>query len=76
MTARDFCYWLQGYFEISSDTGITLTTKQVEAIRNHLNLVFYHDIDPSQHKQPSDKEKMQEIHDGKSPPFTNHKMRC
>ena len=64
MTARDFCYWLQGYFELNGQGSNSLMADQVTLIRNHLNLVFYHDIDPSQHKKPGDKETMQAIHDG------------
>lgn len=49
MTSRDFCYWLQGYFEIeqSGTSRPNLTEKQVETIRNHLSMVFKHEIDPS-----------------------------
>lgn len=36
---RDFAYWCQGYFELtSSDKG--LTTAQVEVIKEHLALCF------------------------------------
>lgn len=45
MTSRDFCYWLQGFFEISNQKEIT--QEQAEIIKNHLNMVFYHEIDPS-----------------------------
>jgi hypothetical protein len=45
MTARDFCYWLQGFIEISHDPP-PLTAAQVDIIRRHLALVFAHDIDP------------------------------
>lgn len=38
MEAQDFCYWLQGFFELSE--GKKLTPKQVEIIKDHLNLVF------------------------------------
>lgn len=38
MTPEQFTYWLQGFFEIS-DTD-SLTNKQVQIIRDHLNLVF------------------------------------
>lgn len=48
MKSRDFCYWLQGYFEIHGQTWDkpTLDTKQVETIRRHLTMVFKHEIDP------------------------------
>lgn len=40
MTPENFCYWLQGYFELRSKTEFTLTQDQVEEIKNHLQLVF------------------------------------
>ncbi len=46
MTSRDFCYWLQGYFELSkSPEG--LSCAQAECIKRHLAMVFVHEIDPS-----------------------------
>lgn len=45
MNSRDFVYWLQGFFEISESN--TLTSTQVDVIKNHLNMVFAHEIDPS-----------------------------
>ncbi len=47
MTSRDFCYWLQGYFEISPPDA-SLSAEQAEMVRRHLELVFKHEIDPSQ----------------------------
>lgn len=48
MTSRDFCYWLQGYFEVAHNSGEReLTPAQVACIRAHLALVFKHEIDPS-----------------------------
>ncbi len=49
MTSRDFCYWLQGYLELANeaDEPKPLTPKQMQAISNHLGLVFKHEIDPS-----------------------------
>jgi len=50
MTSRDFCYWLQGYFEISEasrETRASISDDQVRAIKKHLALVFKHEIDPS-----------------------------
>jgi hypothetical protein len=44
MNTIDFCYWLQGYFEVSGDTEIS--SEKVEIIKNHLDLVFKHEIDP------------------------------
>lgn len=46
MTSRDFCYWLQGYFELNG-TDAMITSEQASCIRKHLALVFKHEIDPS-----------------------------
>jgi len=45
MLARDFAFWLQGFFEISNPKEIG--PKETEMIKKHLNLVFKHEIDPS-----------------------------
>lgn len=45
MKSRDFCYWLMGVFELTKPE--TLNNEQVKLIRQHLNLVFKHEIDPS-----------------------------
>ena len=45
MKTRDFCYWLQGVLEVGKLE--TLDKEQVTIIKNHLNMVFIHDIDPS-----------------------------
>lgn len=47
MKTTEFCYWLQGYFELSGDVGeVGLSKRQVDLIQRHLALVFEHDIDP------------------------------
>lgn len=61
MTSRDFCFWLQGYFEIKADSNSELSQGQVDMIKRHLNLVFKHDIDPS---IPDPTGELQAIHDG------------
>jgi hypothetical protein len=38
MTSEQFTYWLQGYFELGHLK--TLDEKQVQIIKDHLNLVF------------------------------------
>lgn len=38
MDHLQFCYWLQGYFEIGKPE--TLDKEQVQEIKNHLALVF------------------------------------
>ena len=64
MKPENFCYWLQGKFEL--DSSDILTPEQVRIIKAHLNLVFFHAIDPETLKDSSeiDKIKYQKIHDG------------
>lgn len=41
MNTQDFCYWLQGYFElVMTPTKEGLSPQQVEVIKEHLRLVF------------------------------------
>jgi hypothetical protein len=66
MKATEFCYWLQGYFEIygaSTTPGNSLTDEQVELIQRHLALVFKHDIDP-QAGSPQHQQMLNNIHSG------------
>ena len=46
MTSRDFCYFLQGFFELRGDDA-PITAEQAKCIQRHLALVFVHEIDPS-----------------------------
>lgn len=64
MTSNQFVFWLQGFFELSESN--TLSEKQVEVVKNHLKLVFYHEIDPSYSSDPKVQEEMQMIHDGRT----------
>ena len=59
MTSRDFCYWLQGYFELNGPKKID--EKETELIKKHLNLVFKHEIDPSMGDK-SHQEELNNIH--------------
>lgn len=73
MTSRDFCLWCQGYFEISEyDSGVAqhgLNAAQVRVMRNHLNLVFKHEIDPSiDGGKPEVIAALDAIHSGKPKP--------
>jgi hypothetical protein len=71
LNSRDFCYWLQGYFELNGYTD--LTKEQVETIGKHLNLVFVHEIDPS-YGDEKHQEKLNNIHNS---PFDHGPgMRC
>lgn len=42
MQAQDFCYWLQGYFEMQEveHGDIRITPKAAQAIYDHLKTVF------------------------------------
>lgn len=50
MKAVEFCYWLQGMFELTEP--VTLDAKQTEMIKRHLEMVFKHEIDPSYGDKP------------------------
>ena len=45
MHTNEFCYWLQGYFELKDELesneskGFPLTQKQMECIRRHMDIV-------------------------------------
>ena len=43
MTTRDFCYWLQGFFELNDPKS--LTEEQTMEVRKHLYNVFQHDCE-------------------------------
>lgn len=45
MTPRDFCYWLQGFFEITEakdEAQPSMSPRQVEMVRRHLAMAFVH----------------------------------
>lgn len=65
MTSRDFAYWLQGFFEITNP--VTISKEQTELIKKHLNLVFYHEIDPSYTEDKNKQDEMNQIHTGNKP---------
>lgn len=70
MTSRDFVYWLQGLYELSKPTE--LNAEQTELIRRHLQLVFRHDIDPTNAGgDPVKAAAFQATHDGFKPFFAN-----
>jgi hypothetical protein len=60
MTSREFAYWLQGFFEISGSNE--LRPEQVVMIKKHLNMVFYHEIDPSYTPDPKKQDELTHIH--------------
>lgn len=45
MKSTEFCYWLQGLFELGNPAILDAT--QTDLIKRHLNMVFAHEIDPS-----------------------------
>jgi len=67
MTSRDFCFWLQGFFELARTQS--LSENQVSMIERHLALVFQHEIDPSM--GPA---KVQDALDAIHKPDPDHKM--
>lgn len=72
MTSRDFCYWLQGHFEISETK--TLGERETDMVKRHLALVFKHEIDPS---MPDPDGTLQGIHNAKPIPSSDDmQIRC
>ncbi len=51
MQSRDFCFWLQGFFELNKDAR-TISAEQAVIIKRHLDLVFAHEIGPSVRGRP------------------------
>jgi hypothetical protein len=45
MTSRDFAYWLMGSLELTPPED-GLNKEQTQILKNHLNMVFAHDISP------------------------------
>ena len=74
MNSIDFCYWLQGHFEISGSTELSI--EQVAIVKNHLNLVFKHEIDPLRESQTDTPKK--ELNITHSPPKSGNDLllRC
>jgi len=44
MKSVEFCYWLQGLFELQNPKS--LNAMQTNEIKKHLAMVFKHEIDP------------------------------
>jgi hypothetical protein len=70
MRPEEFCYWLQGFLEMSDPK--TMDEKQVDLMKRHLALVFEHAIDPSYveglptEEAKAKAEHLQNVHDGKT----------
>lgn len=65
MTSRDFAYWLMGVFEVGNPKELDAT--QTRIIKQHLALVFKHEIDPSYSDDPKVQAEMNAIHNGHQP---------
>lgn len=67
MNSRDFCFWLQGWFEVQfGNSAASMDASQAEIVRKHLALVFKHEIDPSQ-GPPEHQAELDAIHNPPSP---------
>jgi hypothetical protein len=64
VTSRDFCYWLQGLFELGDPKA--LDEKQTDLVKRHLAMVFLHEIDPSA-GGPAQPAALNDAHQGKKP---------
>lgn len=73
MTARDFCYWLQGYFEIRGENWDEMSPERVNIIKKHLAVVFAHDIDPKA-GGPAEQAKLNALRDDTKSPIV--RPRC
>jgi len=59
MKASQFCYWLQGYFELSKAEKID--EKTTEEIKKHLKMVFKYELD-KEHGDEEMQSQLNEIH--------------
>jgi hypothetical protein len=73
MTSRDFCYWLQGYFEIIGTACNDISPEQANIIRKHLALVFIHEIDPSMGPQEH-QDALNAVHSPPKKPYKPNKI--
>ena len=49
MNERDFCYWLNGFFDLSEENS-SLSEEQVKVIKDHLSLVFNKKVKSAQER--------------------------
>lgn len=65
MKSSQFCYWLQGYFEIAraGDQSVSLNPDQIDVVQRHLSMVFHHELDP-EHGDDAEQKSLQALHDG------------
>lgn len=69
MKSVEFCYWLQGMFELSEPKE--LSAEQTDLIKKHLAMVFVHEIDKSY--PSSQQEALNNLH---KPPTNEVNFRC
>lgn len=78
MNTIDFCFFLQGFFELTDVTEIN--AEQTQKIKNHLSLVFRHEIDPLRESETdTPKEVLDEAHspsNGANHPHNDPLLRC
>lgn len=71
MRADQFAYWLMGFFELckaGNGDVQTINAEQTQTIKQHLSLVFLHDLDPKEATETGKTaEELQKIHDGPRP---------
>jgi hypothetical protein len=77
MKSTEFCYWLQGLFELAEPTQ--LNAEQTDLIKRHLAMVFLHEIDKTYPE--SEQTALSDLHSGAGKiggkdPVTGHVMRC
>lgn len=79
MTSQNFAYWLQGYFEVAQPKEIG--ANETKMIKQHLALVFKHEIDPEMGDEQHQAE-LNAIHSPNTldshlrPPNENGVIRC
>ncbi len=73
MKSVEFCYWLQGLFELQEP--VKLDEKQTALIKSHLAMVFKHEIDPS-YGDAKKQVELQKLHDTLSERFKDPVLRC
>lgn len=72
MTSRDFCYWLQGFFEVSGAKD--MNEAQTEMVKRHLAMAFKHEIDPS-YGDAKKQGELNQVHSGGGP-YKDTIVRC
>jgi hypothetical protein len=63
MKATEFCYWLQGMFELANPAE--LDAEQTDLIKRHLAMAFQHDID--QRPSAEEQAKLNHLHGNTKP---------